>query len=345
MITAKLGGSSVVAENFCHLREICDGNKCIVVSAIGKSWRGDEKTTDLLQKFYYGSEDAWQKVCQKFLRAAEVGGVNLDVEKMLFNAKRQAKTLAYCLSLGEELTAKLVASFLKCPYLEAEQLVRFKCGKFAAKETLQNIKSAFCGLKRAVVGGFYGGSADGRALFPRGGGDVSGAIFAVGTSSEMYQNWTDVDGVCNANPQCVFGAKTITQLSYDQMHQLAKNGAEVLHPDAVKIAQKAGIPIAVGNSKSRKLFSTISFCPSQLPFISVCQKPCRVGTETTVLHNLSSADASSCTFQVASRLQQTGAVLFKTILNGKTTKFFSSAPIAQCVFDVFSGNVERKPPC
>lgn len=336
MITTKLGGSSVVAENFCNLREICQGQKCIVVSAIGKSWRDDEKTTDLLQKFYYGREDAWQKVCQKFLRAAVVSGVNLDVEKMLFNAKKQAKTLAHCLSLGEELTAKLVAAFLKCPYLEAEKIVRFKNGKFAAKETSCNVRSAFCGLKRGVVGGFYGGSANGRVLFPRGGGDVSGAIFAVGTNSELYQNWTDVDGVCNANPQCVFGAKTIGQLSYDQMYLLAQSGAEVLHPDAVKISRKAGIPIAVGNSKSCKLFSSISFCPSHLPFISVCQKPCRVGTETTVLHNLSSIKASACVLQVAQQLKQTGIMLFKTILNDKTTKFFSSAPIVQCVFDVFS---------
>lgn len=337
MITAKFGGSSVVAENICHLEQICQGNKCIVVSAIGKSWRGDEKITDLLQKFYYGQEDAWQKVCQKFLRVAVVSGVKTDVEKMLFNAKRQAKTLQHCLSLGEELTAKLVASFLHFPYLEAEKILRFKNGKFASNETFANLKSAFRGLKRAVIGGFYGGSADGRVLFPRGGGDVSGAICAVGTNSELYQNWTDVDGVCNANPQCVFGARTICQLSYDEMYLLAQNGAEVLHPAAVKMAKKYGVPIAVGNSRSCQLFSTISFCPSRLPFISVCQKSNGNGIETTVLHNLSTAQASNCVFQVAKQVQQTGVALFKTILNSKTTKFFSSAPIAQCVFDVFNG--------
>lgn len=292
MITAKIGGTSVTPRNLYHLKEILTPfHKCVVVSAVGKEHFYDVKTTDLLREYFYTQSDkVWAQIADKYRRLVEVNAIDVDVDQLLRSAKSRAckYNLSYCMSLGEELSAKTVASYVKAEYIEAEQVVRFDGDKLNEQQTYANISSAVKGANLAVVGGFYGGCNAGRATFSRGGSDVSGAIFAAATDSTLYENWTDVNGVCAANPSKVHGVETIDCMSYDEMLLLSLSGAEVLHPDAVSPVKQKAIPIKIGNFTNPFGASTmVCNCPSRNKLLSIAEKDACGKVETTVLHSFS----------------------------------------------------------
>lgn len=337
MVTMKFGGTSVTPRNFRCLKQLHAENRCVVVSAVGKEFDADEKVTDLLRRHFDGDESAWKKIEDKFLRLVSENGVVVDVEKLLHEAKSKSLiSLSHCLSLGEELTARVAAVYLGVPYLEAESLVRFDRGRLCVKCTLDNLKSAFKGLKSGVVGGFYGGCENGRCVFSRGGGDVSGSLCAAATDSVIYENVTDVNGVCDADPKIVCGAKTILSLSYAQMFIFAKCGAVVLHPDAVKIARDYGVPIRVSNCRNQAAASTIvSNCPSTEKFLAVTER--RHGSDfvATVIHSFS----TNSVFEALHKLSQCDLCGFDVVKDFKMTEnilqTISSRSILQQLFCVF----------
>lgn len=315
----------MAAQNFHNIERLVDDNcGCVVVSAIGKEFPGDVKTTDLLKAHFLGDLTAWTQIEQKYKRLVEVNGINVDVEKVLFEAKLRSKkyNLAYCLSLGEEMSAKITAAFFKCGYVEAEECVRFKNGRLCSQATLKNLKSAFSGVNLGVIGGFYGGSENGRQVFSRGGSDVTGSLCAVATASSVYRNWTDVCGVCKANPKQISGVSTIANLSYAEMYLLAKGGAEVLHPDSVKIAEQRAIPVVVGNFLNEFAPCTVvSNCPSHERFLGVTEKNTPKGIVATVLHGMSNTRLCSYLtqfFEDLENVQQIGSV---RVTNSRVTVF------------------------
>lgn len=336
MITAKFGGTSVTPRNLFHIKEILTPfHNCVVVSAIGKEHFSDVKTTDLLRDYFQSRADTtWQQIADKYRRMVEVNAIDVDVEALLAEAKSRALAfdVAYCMSLGEELSAKVVARYLNAQYVEAEQVVRFRRGKLLTQASYANAQKAFCGLNLGVIGGFYGGTEGGRDTFPRGGSDVTGAIIAAATHSTLYENWTDVNGVCVANPTRVHGVDTVESMSYREMLLLSRSGAEVLHPDAVAPVEALGIPIKIGNFFNPHGASTlISHCPSQSKLLSIAEKQIDGKVVTTVLHTFSQ-------WQIAALISQ--------FLRGytKTVRFFDrNADVSQlCVYGVeLSSNLAR----
>lgn len=292
MITAKFGGTAITPENL-HFVKSClsPAHNCVVVSAVGREHPQDVKATDLLKQFYLTRDERlWTAFCGKYRRLVERNGVSLDVDRLLFEARFRAvsRTLEYCMSLGEEISAKVVAKYLGAAYVEAEQAVRFSARGLRYNDTLKNIANAFKGVELAVIGGFYGGSKQSRRLFSRGGSDVTGSLCAVATNAALYENWTDSYGVCVANPVKAADVATVAGLSYDEMFALSSAGAEVLHPDAVKPCREFGVPIKIGNFYNPYGASTlVSNCKSRCKILSIAERQDeRGGTVTTILHNL-----------------------------------------------------------
>lgn len=261
----------MTAENLHHVKRLAEGCGCVVVSAPGRCADG-EKVTDMLYRHFYGDGRAWKLIENRFLKIAAVNGIRCDVEKLLWQARRRSmRSLPYCLSLGEELSARLCAQYIGAQYIEAEDCLRFDKG-FNARLSVQNLRKAFMGVKQGVMGGFYGGCDGGRRVFSRGGGDVSGCIAAVALGSSVYRNWTDVEGVCRADPRRI-QSPTIPFLSYGQMYRMAVSGAQVMHPQAVTVAKRAAMPVVVASFFNENApFTLISNCPSPLPFLSASEK-------------------------------------------------------------------------
>ena len=292
MITAKFGGTAITPRNLIHLKEVLTPyHKCVVVSAIGKEYQSDTKTTDLLIAYYNNpSDDIWDKIADKYRRIVEINAIDIDVDKLLHNARKRAQrySMQYCMSLGEELSAKVVAAFIDAEYVEAQEVVRFNDSGLDRETTYRNIQNSCNGDNLIVVGGFYGGVYGGRRTFSRGGSDVTGSIFAAATDSTLYENWTDVNGVCVANPTEVADVETVQQMSYNEMYLLSLAGAEVLHPNAVAPVEQKGIPIKIGNFFSPHGKSTlVSSCPSCNKLLSIAEKNEDGKLVTTVLHSYS----------------------------------------------------------
>ena len=300
MITAKFGGTAITPNNLVYLKKILTPNhKMVVVSAIGKVHPNDVKITDLLATYYHTHNDQiWQTIANRYRKLVDVNCVDVDIDKLLHDAKKRATKygLDYCMSLGEELSAKVVAKFLGGAYIEAQEVVVFGMRKLNTRQTLAKLKNATRGVNLAVIGGFYGGFCETRKTFSRGGSDVTASLCALATNSTLCENWTDANGVCQGNPTEIFGVKTLTHLSYEQMYTLAKAGATVLHPDAVIPLQTKGIPLVVGNFYNKNAPKTlVSNCANTSDILCVTQRQVGDIFVATVVHNLS-------IFQVFQRL-------------------------------------------
>jgi aspartate kinase len=114
-------------------------------------------------------------------------------------------------------------------------------------------------LKRGlipVVCGFQGvwiqGGLPGAELttLGRGGSDTTAAGLGAALRAERVEIYTDVDGVKTADPDYVPGAPTLSQVSYDEVAEIAHLGAKVLHPRAAEIAMRFGVPLWVKNTFS-----------------------------------------------------------------------------------------------
>ena len=122
-------------------------------------------------------------------------------------------------------------------------------GRLDRKRTEHMLRSRLSGLEHAVLPGYYGAMPDGQVhTFSRGGSDISGALVAHAMNADVYENWTDVDGMLTADPRIVPEATTIPAITYAELEEMAYQGATVLHEDAVRPVWDAGIPIHIRNT-------------------------------------------------------------------------------------------------
>jgi aspartate kinase len=67
-------------------------------------------------------------------------------------------------------------------------------------------------------------------------------------SASACDIFTDVSGVYTADPNLVPTARLLAEVSYEEMLEMARVGAQVLHPRAVELARKHGVPVRVRNT-------------------------------------------------------------------------------------------------
>src|SRR5262249_56834505 len=66
--------------------------------------------------------------------------------------------------------------------------------------------------------------------------------------AEAGDLYTDGSGVYTADPNIGQTAKLLPEISYDEMLEMARVGAQVLHPRAVALARKYSLPLRVRNT-------------------------------------------------------------------------------------------------
>ena len=100
-----------------------------------------------------------------------------------------------------------------------------------------------------VITGYVAATADGiPTTLGRSGSDRSAAIVAAALDADEVWIWTDVDGILTADPHLVAEARTLEELSYDEAANLARFGAEVLHPRTIQPVIDSRIPLRIANS-------------------------------------------------------------------------------------------------
>ncbi len=103
--------------------------------------------------------------------------------------------------------------------------------------------------KIVVVAGFQGiNKFDDVTTLGRGGSDTSAVALAAALGADLCQIYTDVRGVFTADPRIVPDAKQLTDISFDEMLELASLGANVLHNRSVEVAKKYNVNMEVLSS-------------------------------------------------------------------------------------------------
>jgi aspartate kinase len=77
----------------------------------------------------------------------------------------------------------------------------------------------------------------------RGGSDTTAVALAAALDAEACEIYSDVEGVYTADPRVVPDARRLSELSYEEMQELAEAGAKVLNAQAVEFAKERGIAI------------------------------------------------------------------------------------------------------
>lgn len=79
----------------------------------------------------------------------------------------------------------------------------------------------------------------------RGGSDTTASALGAALRAEAVEIYTDVDGVKTADPSMVSNAKTLDVCTFQEVAEIAHQGAKVVHPRAAEIAGDHGIPLWV----------------------------------------------------------------------------------------------------
>ena len=100
-----------------------------------------------------------------------------------------------------------------------------------------------------VVAGFQGVTEKGRiTTLGRGGSDTTAVAIAVALKADRCDIYTDVDGVYTCDPRIVANAKKLDTITYEEMFELAAQGAKVLQLRSVEMAMKNKLPLRVLSS-------------------------------------------------------------------------------------------------
>lgn len=233
LIVQKFGGSSVAnAERVFNvanrIKEYYDkGNKIIVVV----SAQGDT-TDDLIEK------------------------------AMEINPKASKREMDVLLSAGEQISMSLLAMALEklgCPVIsltgwQAGMKTNSSHGSARIKKVdSERLLRELDQNKIVIVAGFQGiNRYDDITTLGRGGSDTSAVALAAAVGADLCQIYTDVKGVYTTDPRICPDAAKLSDISFDEMVELASLGANVLHNRSVELAKKFNINLEVLSSLEKE---------------------------------------------------------------------------------------------
>lgn len=99
-----------------------------------------------------------------------------------------------------------------------------------------------------IVAGFQGVHKNRLTTLGRGGSDATAVLLAEALRADICDIYTDVSGVFTADPRVVRRAQKIPLISFEDMLELSNQGAKVLQPKSVALAQKHRVRLRVLSS-------------------------------------------------------------------------------------------------
>ena len=232
LIVKKFGGSSVATpEKILNVAkrvvsEKQPGDKVVVVvSAMG------DTTDDLISL------------------AKDVVG-NSDI-----NDKMYSREMDMLLATGEQISIALLAMAFKVLGQKSMSMTGWQAGittnEMHNKAKIKDInpERIFKKLEEGsivIIAGFQGNTDDGDiTTLGRGGSDTTAVAIAAALSAEVCEIYTDVDGIYTTDPRIAKNARRMKEITYNEMLELARLGAGVMHPRSVELGKHYGIPIHV----------------------------------------------------------------------------------------------------
>lgn len=233
LIVKKFGGSSVAdKEKIFNVAKRCaedykKGNEVIVVlSAMGK-------TTD-----------------------------GLIAKAKSITDKPTKRELDMLLTIGEQESVALMAMALNSMGIPAISLNAFQVAMHTTsaygnarfkKVDTERIRHELDAKKMVIVTGFQGvNKYDDITTLGRGGSDTTAVALAASLHADACEIYTDVEGVYTADPRIVPDARKLSEITYDEMLDLASLGAKVLHNRSVEMAKKYDVQLIVRSSLNRE---------------------------------------------------------------------------------------------
>ena len=120
------------------------------------------------------------------------------------------------------------------------RIVGVECGRLLERITLGEVP---------ILTGFQGVSGQGDVTtLGRGGSDTSAVALAIALKADVCDIFTDVDGVYTTDPRIVPSASKIKRISYEEMLEMASQGAKVLQNRSVELAMRYQMPIHLRSS-------------------------------------------------------------------------------------------------
>ena len=242
LLVLKFGGTSVadvdrIRNVAAHVkREVEAGHACaVVVSAMAG------QTNQLVALV----EEAWG-FTQRRQNGSEV------------SAAYDAREYDAVVASGEQVTSGLLALVLQSMRVPARSWLGWQIpvvtdgAHRAARITgvaVEGLKARMLDGEVAVVAGFQGLGPDNRiSTLGRGGSDTSAVALASALNADRCDIYTDVDGVYTTDPKIVPRAHRLPRISYEEMLEMASQGAKVLQTRSVELAMQRGVRVLVRSS-------------------------------------------------------------------------------------------------
>ena len=174
------------------------------------------------------------------------------------NEKPPKREMDMLFTIGEQMSVALMAMAMDKLGVPAVSLNAFQVSMHTTSShgnarlkriDTERIRRELDSKKIVIVTGFQGvDKYDDYTTLGRGGSDTTAVALAAELHADVCEIYTDVDGVYTADPRVVPNAHKMTEITYDEMLEMASLGAKVLHSRCVEIAKKYGVELLVCSS-------------------------------------------------------------------------------------------------
>ena len=175
----------------------------------------------------------------------------------------QSRELDMLLTTGERQSAALLAMALSDLGIEAVSYTGSQAGILTTPThgnariidiTPGRVVKSLDEGKVVIVAGFQGVAQTTKDVttLGRGASDTTAVALAAALGADHCEIYSDVDGVFTADPRIVPAAQPITEISYEEMMEMAASGAKILHLRCVEYARREGVPVHVRSSFTDK---------------------------------------------------------------------------------------------
>jgi aspartate kinase len=168
------------------------------------------------------------------------------------------RELDMLLSTGEQMSIALVAMALKALGQEAIGLTAQQAGIYSkavygsgliARVEAGRVRAELAAGRVPIVAGFQGTTDDQEIVtLGRNASDTTAVALAVAIGANRCESCKDVEGVYTADPRIVPTARKLTDITYEEMLELASQGSKVIHNRAVELASVYKLPLLVLSS-------------------------------------------------------------------------------------------------